>query len=66
MVAFSSGLHVSRASNDFVYGLENVKGTVNRNIAKVDVAGTVVTSGKYDMKRTAYKYEDINHLPPIQ
>ncbi len=46
-----------------VYGSRDVKDRINRRIAKVDVAGTVVLGGNFDVRKTACKHEDIAYIP---
>ncbi|KAL8688233.1 MAG: hypothetical protein Q9218_005806 [Villophora microphyllina] len=56
----NSGLH---ANANAVYGSRDVRNRINRRIAKVSVAGTVVVGGNYDTRRTACSHEDIAYLP---
>lgn len=55
-----SGLHADQSNA--VYGSRDIKDRINRRIAKVDMAGSVVLGGRYDVKRTACSHGDINYV----
>ena len=40
-----------------------MKDRINRRIAKVDVTGTVVLGGNFNVRKTVCKHEDIAYIP---
>ena len=46
-----------------VYGSRDVRNRINRRISKLDLHGTVVLGGNFDVRRTSCSHEEIDYLP---
>jgi len=40
-----------------------MRNRINRRIVKVDIVGSVIYRGNYDVKKTVYSHNNINYLP---
>jgi len=46
-----------------IYRSRDIRNRINRRIVKVDIIGSVIYRGNYDVKKTIYNYNNINYLP---
>jgi len=46
-----------------IYRSRDIRNRINRRIVKVDIIGSVIYRGNYDVKKTIYSYNNINYLP---